>query len=183
MNNNIIPTLALIVAAGIFFFYVNPTWSGSITTMKSSIASDNKALAAAITYATQQNELAAARNAIDPADLARLATFLPSSVDNVGLILDLNALAARSGLALSSIDVMKNTVVTKSNNNGALALNNPVGSVNLALSAVGTYTALQTFLRGVETSQRLLDVRELVAKGSDTGVYTYQMKITLYWLR
>ena len=65
--------------------------------MKNSIASDNKALAAAITYATQQNELAAARNAIDPADLNRLVAFLPSSVDNVGLILDLNALAARSG--------------------------------------------------------------------------------------
>ncbi len=181
--NNIIPILALIVATSMFFFYVNPTWSGSIATMKSSIASNNKALAAAIIYAAQQNELATARNAIDPADLARLVAFLPSSVDNVGLILDLNALAARSGLTLSNIDVMTSAVVTKSNSDGALALNNPVGSVNLALSAVGTYTALQTFLRGVETSQRLLDVRELVAKGSDTGVYIYQMKITLYWLR
>ncbi len=150
--------------------------------MKNSIASDNKALAAAITYATQQNELAAARNAIDPADLNRLVAFLPSSVDNVGLILDLNALAARSGLALSNIDVMTTAVVSKGNDS-TLAPTNPVGSVNLALSAVGTYTALQAFLRGVETSQRLLDIRELVVKGSDTGVYTYQMKITLYWLR
>lgn len=183
MNNNVVPALALIVAIGIFFFYINPTWSGPIATMKASIASDNKALAAAITYATQQNQLADASNAIDPADINRLTVFLPSSVDNVSLILNLNALAARSGLALSSIDVMTNTVTTKSSNNGVLATNNPVGSVSLALSAVGTYSALQTFLRGVETSERLLDIRELVVKGSDTGVYTYQMKITLYWLR
>lgn len=182
MNNNVIPMAVLIVAIGIFFFYVNPTWSGPITSMKAAIASDDKALAAAITYAAQQNALATARNAIDPNDLSRLAAFLPSSVDNVGLILDLNALAARSGLALSNIDVMTNTVATKSGGSGALTVTNSTGSVNLALSAVGTYSALQTFLRGVEKSQRLLDVRELVVKGSDTGVYTYQMKIMLYWL-
>ena len=183
MNNNIIPALALIVAAGIFFFYVNPTWSGPIAAMKTAITSDDKALTAAITYATQQNELAAKRNTIDPADLTRLTTFLPSSVDNVGLILDLNALAARSGLTLSNIDVMTTAVAAKSGSDSVSAPTNPVGSVNLALTAVGTYTALQAFLRGIETSQRLLDVRELVVKGSDTGVYTYQMKITLYWLR
>lgn len=183
MNNNITPTIALVAAALILFFYVSPTWSDSIASRKATIASDDKALAAAITYATQQNQLAAARNAIDPDNLSRLATFLPSSVDNVGLILNLNALAARSGLALSNIDVLTNSVVSKPNAGTAPAMTNPVGSVNLTLSAIGTYTALQTFLRGVERSERLLDVRELVVKGSDTGVYTYQMKITLYWLR
>ncbi|MBI4088945.1 hypothetical protein HY415_02510 [Candidatus Kaiserbacteria bacterium] len=187
--NNAIPTLALMAAIGVFFFYVAPTWSGSIAEKKTSIAADEQALTAAIAYATQQNELAAARNAIDPANLARLTALLPSSVDNVGLILDLNALAARSGLALSNIDVLANAAASPDgaspNATGASPQTaaNSVGSVDLSLTAVGTYTALQTFLRGVETSERLLDVQELLVKGSDTGVYTYQMKITLYWLR
>jgi|SRR3989344_3128052 len=183
--NNSISTLALMATIGIFFFYVAPTWSGSIAEKKASIVTDEQALTAAIAYATQQNQLAAARNAIDPANLARLTRFLPSSVDNVGLILDLNALAARSGLALSNIDVLAGPSSSGSTNQGALpdATANPVGSVDLSLTAVGTYTALQTFLRGVETSERLLDVQELLVKGSDTGVYTYQMKISLYWLR
>jgi len=55
--------------------------------------------------------------------------------------------------------------------------------VDLSLSAIGTYTALQNFLRGVEKSVRLLDIKDIVVKGSDTGVYTYQMKLRLYWLR
>lgn len=176
MNSNVIPVFALTVAAGIFFFYVSPTWSGSIATMKASVVSDNKALSAAVTYAAQQNELADARNKIDPADLARLATFLPSSVDNVGLILDLNALTARSGLTLSSIDVAPSVA-------GSVESTDPVGSVDLALSTVGTYTALKAFLHSVEMSERLLDIRELSVKGSDTGVYSYSMKISLYWLR
>jgi len=180
MNNNIIPTLALAVALGIGLAYVMPTWSGSISSTRTVIAADDQALAAATTYATQQNELAAARNAIDPADLARLAALLPDSVDNVGLILDLNALAARSGLSLANVDVLTTSPAAAAS---ASAGTNPVGSVDLSLSAVGTYSSLVTFLHGVEKSRRLLDVRDIVVKGSDTGVYTYQMKITLYWLR
>lgn len=189
MNSRILPILALMVAVGIFFVYVTPTWSGSIATTKATIASDDQALTAATEYANQQNELATARSAIDPTNLTRLATFLPDSVDNVGLILDLNALAARSGLSLSNIDVTTNAAASTGSTNpnsagalGAVAAS-PVGSVDLSLSAVGTYTALQTFLGGVEKSERLLDVRDLVVKGSDTGVYIYQMKVRIYWLR
>lgn len=188
MNSRILPTFALMFSVGIFFAYVNPTWSGSIVAAKAIIASDDQALAAARIYANQQNELAAARNAIDPADLTRLAIFLPNSVDNVGLILDMNALAARSGLSLSNIDVAKNSASTGSTNVNAagalsVAATSPVGSVDISLSAVGTYTALKTFLSGVEKSERLLDVQDLAIRGSDTGVYTYQIKLRLYWLR
>ncbi|MDD2657497.1 MAG: type 4a pilus biogenesis protein PilO [Candidatus Pacebacteria bacterium] len=180
MNSRLLPTLALFVAAGIFFVYVNPTWSGSITDTKAKIALDNQALDAARQYAAQQNVLADARDAIDASSLERLSTFLPDSVDNVGLILDLNALAARSGLSLANIDVVTNDIPgTKT----APAATSPVGSVNLSLSAVGTFSALQTFLIGVERSARLLDIQDVVVKGSDTGVYTYQMTLRLYWLR
>lgn len=186
MNERIIPVVALLIAVGIFFAYVSPTWSGSIADTKNAIAFDDEALAAAQLYTAQQNSLATSRNAIDPAYLARLSTFLPDSVDNVGLILDLNALAARSGLSLSNIDVVSNvaSAANASMNQGLPAAGaSPVGSVDLTLSAVGTYPALQAFLVGVERSARLLDVRDVVVKGSDTGVYNYQMALRLYWLR
>ena len=51
------------------------------------------------------------------------------------------------------------------------------------LSAVGTYPSLKSFLAGVERSARLLDVQSLSVKGSETGVYTYEIKLRLYWLR
>ncbi len=183
MNSRILPLFALFVSIGIFFGYIHPTWTGGIALTKAAIASDDQALAAASAYTAQQNTLIAARNAIDPTDLARLATFLPDSVDNVGIILDLNALAARSGLALSNVDV-KSSSNSSNTANGALPVSaNPVNSVDLSLSGSGTYTAFQAFLVGVEKSQRLLDVRDLVVKGSDTGIYTYQMTLRLYWLR
>lgn len=184
MNDRILPLIALLASIGIFFGYVNPTWSGSIATTKDAIALDDQALAAAADYAKQQNTLASARNEIDTADLDRLDSFLPDSVDNVGLILDLNALAARSGFSLANIDVLSSTAGAAAPQGGLPdAQMNPVGSVDLSLSAVGTYAASQAFLSGVERSARLLDIRDIVVKGSDTGVYNYQMVLRFYWLR
>jgi Tfp pilus assembly protein PilO len=190
MNSRILPSIALMIAIGIFFGYVNPTWKGSIAEIKSAIESDKQALAAADDYIAKQNALASARNAIEPDNLARLSVFLPDSVDNVGLILDINALAARSGLSLSNIDVVTNESDRSDNSNRSIGIGglqssklNPVGSVDLSLSAVGTYSSLQAFLIGLENSARLLDVNDLVVKGSETGVYSYKMTVRLYWLR
>ena len=186
MNNRIPPLIALAVAAGVFFMYVSPTWSGTIADTKVAINSDDKALEAASEYTAQQNELASARNEIDPENLARLSTFLPDSVDNVGLILDLNALASRSELSLSNIDVIKNDIGSSNHlSTGALPATgvSPVGSIDLSLSAVGTYTAFRAFLAGVEKSARLLDVLDVTVKGSDNGIYSYKMTLRLYWLR
>jgi hypothetical protein len=191
MNSRILPIVALFAAVGIFFGYVNPAWSGTIADTKAAIALDDQTLAAADEYARKQDALATARAAIDPANLTRLSVLLPDSVDNVGLILDLNALAARSKLSLSNVDVITtNSGANKGASSNATAPGtsplgdqNPVGSVNLSLSAVGTYSALQSFLSGIERSARLLDVQDLVVRGSDTGVYAYQMILRLYWLR
>lgn len=183
--NRVLPLIALAVAVGIFFAYVNPTWSGSIAVARDAIALDDSALAAAEEYAARQNELASERATLDPENLERLATLLPDSVDNVGLILDINALAARSGISLANIDVATVDGGAKSGAPGALPVitANPIGSINLSLTALGTFSAFQTFMDGIERSARLLDVQDIVVKGSDTGVYTYQVTLRLYWLR
>lgn len=191
MNSRVLPSLAIILSVGIFFAYVKPTWSGPIQETKAAIAYDDQALAAASAYSAKQNALASERNAIDQDNLNRLSTFLPDSVDNVGLILDINALSARSGFSLTKIDVLKSDSSTSVNASKTLAQAgtlpvsraNPIGSVDLSLSAVGTYTALQAFLVGIEKSARLIDIRDIVVKGSATGVYTYQITLRLYWLR
>lgn len=189
MNNRTLPSIAFVVAIIIFFGYVNPTWTGSISKARASIASDNAALKSAQEYIAKRNQLASARDKVDPSMRAKLITFLPNSVGNVRIILDLNALAARSKLSVTNIDVITNG---KRNVNDGLRANinpasasdlTPVSSVDLSLSAVGTFSSLQTFLSGVERSERLLDVHDLVIKGSNTGVYRYNMTIRIYWLR
>lgn len=181
MNSRVLPIIAILLAVLIFFFYVRPTWNGPVADANAAIALDNDALASAKDYQKEQTDLTAKQNAIDPESLKRLAIFLPDSVDNVRLILDLNALAARSGVSLTNIDVSTNAAAQDPTAVGAHS--DPTGSVSLSFSALGTYSSLQTFLTRVETSERLLDVQSVSIKGSDTGVYTLEMSIRLYWLR
>jgi hypothetical protein len=188
MSSRVLPIFAILIAVGIFFAYINPVWTGPIAATKDAIAKDNQALTSAAEYKTRENQLASARDAIDPGNLARLTTLLPDSVDNVGIILNINALAARSGILLSNVDVAANNsdgspASGNSNSGPSLTSVNPVGSVDLSLSAVGTYAALQTFLTGIEKSARLLDIRDVLVTGSDSGVYNYHMIMRLYWLR
>ena len=178
MNNSVVSTFVLIVALAIFFLYVSPTWSGPIAATNAAIAADDQALVAATQYFAQESSLTDASNAIDPNDLSRLTVFLPDSVDNVGLILDLTTLAAKNGLSLSNIDVAS----SPASGGPAAAGTNPVGSVDMSLSAIGTYAALQNFLIAVEKSERLLDMQKLSIAGSDTGVYSYGMTLRIYWL-
>jgi Tfp pilus assembly protein PilO len=187
MNSRILPLLALMISVGIFFAYIKPTWSGPIADTKTAIAQNDSALKAAKKYNETKNALASEYNSIDQEALARLSTFLPDSVNNVSLILDINALAARSGLSLSSIDVISNsgdsTKNTAPNSTLPVSRADPVGSIDLSLTATGTYNALQEFLVGIEKSARLLDVLDIIVSGSNVGVYTYKMTVRLYWLR
>lgn len=175
------PIFALFLAAVLFFAYVNPTWNGTIADTQAAIKSDDAALVSAQEYNKKKEVLAQQYNDMDPTSLKRLNALLPDSVDNVGLILSLNALADSSGLVLSNVDV---SAGTSADSSGSLSANtSPVNSIDLSLAATGSYGSFQKFLDGVERSQRLLDVRNINVTGSNTNQYTYQMTIRLYWLR
>jgi len=187
MNNRLFAFLALLLSIFIFFVYAEPIWSSDIAKNKVAIESNTQALAAAQKYTERENKLIAERDAIDPAKRASLETLLPNTADNVQMVLDLNALAAQSGLTLSSIDVAGGAsgAATREDTGGLDGSEavNPVSSLDIALSVSGTYSAFQRFLEGVEKSQRLVDVRDLTVTGATTGLYTYQMTLRIYWLR
>ena len=184
MTGRILPFLALAISAGIIFAYIQPTYSGTIAETQAAIKGNAAAIAAAEAYKEKENELALKKSEIQEEDITRLEALLPDSVNNVQVILDLNALASRSGVTLSDIDV-----TTSSRGSGAqsdspeVTTQGPIGSVDLTLTAIGTYQSFRTFLSGIEYSVRILDVSTLSVKGSDTGVYSYKMAIRLYWLR
>lgn len=181
MNNRVLALIALILAVALFAAYVNPTWNNDIADTKSAIASSDAALKAALEYLAQEEQLIKQRDAIDPASLQRLNTFLPNAVDNVGLILSLNAISAQYGLSISSIDVSSKT--SGAQEKVAFGVKaSPVSSVDMTLTAVGSYVAFQSFLAGVERSVRLLDVQDVSITSTDSGLYTYNMTIRLYWL-
>lgn len=196
--SRILPLLALVFAIGLFFLYVKPTFSGPIAATRTQIASYNDALAAADRFQQKEAQLTQQRAQIPADSLARLNDFLPDGVDNVQLILDLDALAARSGITLSDFNTAGNNVTTGTApaatpttpastiptlGQQGLSSGDPTDSLSLTFKATGTYAAFRTFLAGMENSLRPLDVTDLQVTQSDTGVYSYAVTTRIYWLR
>lgn len=199
----LLPFIVIAFAIALFFLYVKPTYSGPIHDTRAQIASYNDALAAADRFQQKEAQLTQERAQIPADSLARVSEFLPDGVDNVQLILDLDALAARSGVTLSDFSTVGavNGAGASANpqpannstpSSGAtistlgqagLSSNSPVDSIQLTFKATGTYSAFRGFLAGMENSLRPLDVTDLKITQSDTGVYTYNVTVRIYWLQ
>ncbi len=183
MITRLLPVVFVIAAIGLFAGYIHPTYTGDITTVSAEIENYKLALESAERFKQKEVQLASEKEQISSDQLLRLETFLPDSVDNVQLILDLNSLAARSGIQLSDFDIAQSEEDENSFDSSQLAPQTPYDSLDLSVSAVGSYPAFRTFLAGVENSLRPLDVVEVIVKDSATGVYTYEVTFRLYWLR
>jgi hypothetical protein len=187
MIGRILPVILLLIALGIFVGYINPAYTKGILPLQSQIRAYDSTLAAAADFNRKEATLASERNAIPADSIARLYAFLPDGVDNVQLILDLNALAARSGIKLSNFDIKTNSPSSPGSNQSAGALPLQSGAkatefLDVTVKATGTYGAFRTFLHGVELSLRPLDLVQMSLGTSANGVYTYDLTFRIYWL-
>jgi hypothetical protein len=183
MIEKILPIGALLIAVAIFFGYINPTYNNSIVKLQEQIGRYDSALVQANKFTQRETELRNQREAISPENLARLEAYLPDNVNNVQLILDLDALANRSGMKLTGF-----TITDPSADRKGAALDTPLHSataidyIDISVPATGTYTSFRTFLASAEHSLRPLDITNLSVTDSDTGVYTYTFTFRIYWL-
>ncbi len=188
MITRLLPFLLILLAVGIFFGYLNPTYTGPVAALTTEIKGYDSALAAADEFNQKESKLAAQKSAIPSDALARLQEYLPDSIDNVQLILDLNSLAARAGVQLGNFEVDGQNTGTPAPGFASVSQNLPLqsgSSIDLyqaSMSGSGSYSAFRSFLNAAENSLQPLDLVELNLKDSPTGIYTYQMTFRFYAL-
>lgn len=183
----IISVVALAVGGGIFFLYTQPRFD-SIRATAAEVGQYDQALERAAELQSLKQSLLSRYNAFNPADVERLQKLLPDHVDNVRLVLDLDSLASRHGLALQNVVISNPT--TGRENGGAIAA---VGeslqkydSLTLKFATQGTYPNFKAFLQDIETSLRVVDLVELrLTRESSQGEpqYRYDITIKTYWLK
>ncbi len=192
MMSKALPILFLLIAGGIIAGYVHPTVTGDIAAATVEIKKYDAALKAAARYEQKQAQLATEQQALPEDGVDRLEQYLPDNVDNVQLILDLDGLASRSGLTITNFNttesvtsVTGDSVETDAEPTGRLVLldpSKPYESLDLSITASGSYAQMRSFLDGVESSLRPLDLTSLQLLDTPTGIYRYQMTFRLYWL-
>lgn len=181
MMSRLVPFALILIAIGLFFGYVKPTWQGPIRLLEEDIATFKRTLAAADDFREKLTELDAKSEQIPKSGLDRLEVFLPNGTDNISLILDLTELAEQTNIEITAFDTPEPAAEGDSSDTD-LGSSSTYESLEMTLTAEGTYADFRTFLDAVERSLRPLDVVGISIANSETGVYEYQVIVKFYWL-
>jgi Tfp pilus assembly protein PilO len=122
-------------------------------------------------------------NSFDTASLQKLDRMLPGNIDNMKLIIEIDALSNALGLS------MKDISVEEEKDEGLGSQAKPFGAVKLSLSLSGPYGEFVPFLERLEKNLRIIDVTSVSFTGSAeatediSDVYDYEVELTTYWLK
>ncbi len=190
MNKRIIIILELIAIIGLYFWYIQPTYSGPIQTINKNIASEHANKISIQQYIQHKTQLTQKQNNIPALDLSRLSNMLPSSNNTMHFLLNLNALALRSGFIINKFNIdnqnnnqQSNTIQTQQK---------IYRTFIVGISGEGTYASFRQFLDSLERSLRLVDVISISIKNNNinttsdtdkqTALYNYSLTLQIYWI-
>lgn len=180
----ILSIILILAASAGFVLYVNPML-GEVRELRAQSGEYQSVISNAQELERVRDSLLKTYNQISDADRDRLQTMLPTSPENVSLILELNAAAERSGLLLQNVKVIDSDDRATRQRTPALAsLPQDVGLVQLEISVVGPYAAFTAFARDIEQNARLIDIGKVAFIALDDKTsYQYTIGLRTYWLR
>jgi len=195
MNRNTTATILIVLAIGIYFT-VTDRMLNSAKSVKAVDDQYTSAIANAEKLISLRDKVTKDYNNLSAADKDKLDKMIPSSVDNIRLIIDMNNIASRDGLALSGIHASAPNTKNASTNNaaGTIVTGSPVSggpvisapsldTVTVNFSVTATYQQFLQFMQDLESNLRIMDVTHLTLSANDSGNYTYSVELKTYWLR
>ncbi|HEX7724437.1 MAG TPA: hypothetical protein VF438_01725 [Candidatus Paceibacterota bacterium] len=192
MNRNLLATIFIIAAIGIYF-----TITKSMVADAQQVKADNaelvKALQSADLIIKTRTDVTQKYQQISEENRNRLDKMIPSAVDNIRLVIDLNNIALQNHFALSDV---KAVVPSTNNSPGHAAvaagsassfgssLSDPVlDKVQVSFSAVTTYEQFIAFMQSIESNLRIMDLTHLAVSANADGTYAFTAQYQTYWLR
>lgn len=196
MVRGILSLVGLGLAVGIFLLYTQPTYLG-VQSKRAEIERYNQALDKAAELQQLKQSLLSRYNAFDPNDIDRLHKLLPDHVDNVRLVLDLDNLAGKHGMALQNVVISspEDAEAAKGAVGTVGASKQKYGSLMLKFTTHSVYSNFVTFIEDLEASLRIVDLVALSLSQDDGSViagrkapgseptYRYDITLKTYWLR
>ncbi len=186
MNRNITAVILIVLAAGIYLTVTQSMWNDA---KEAKAVNDQylSAIANAARLVSVRDKVLHDYNNVSQADRDRLDKMLPSTVDNIRLIIDLNNIAVQHGISLKGIRATAassgggaSVAVTKDASGiGAPTLD----TVDVAFSVTAPYQQFLSFMQDLESDLRIMDVKHLSVAAADNGSYGFNVTLKTYWLR
>jgi len=183
---NITSILLVVTAIALFSYYIDPTYK-EIGTLRAQEAEFAEALENTEKVQDLRNELQTKYNSFSQEDREKLEKLLPDSVDNVRLIIEIDAIASRHNMEFENVQ----TTDTRSRSAPSPIASGAIGAEAqrryaespLSFTVLGEYDDFLNFLRDIERSLRIMDITNVeVDPEGESGKYAYDIKLRTYWL-
>lgn len=194
----ILPSIIIILTSlGLFFFYIDPEYK-KVKALQAEFEQNKKILDIASKLDSKKSDLNTKFNQISQVEKSELEKLLPDTVDNVRLIIDMNNIAEKFGIIIRDISinskdsdvVEKRSITQKSNFDGVLKENSikyvdtsKVGIISFSFSVSAKYEVFLEFLKQLEESLRLVDIRSIEINRGSGVFYDYRVTLDTYWLK
>ncbi len=195
---SITPIIIIVISVTLFFIFVNPLY-GDVKDLRTDVDSYNQALSHSTELQKVRDDLVNSFNSISKDNKDKLVKFLPNTVDNIELILEIQQIAGSHGMSLTNItfEPPKNTEEEKDAQgrpivqaSGDPSMAKPYGVFDLEFKTKAHYDTMVSFLKDLEKNLRVVDITSMSfivpnTKGEnvDPFLFDYDIKIKTYWLK
>lgn len=206
----LLPLLFIIVAVTVFLGVTNPVYL-DIQNLTVEADSYNEALANSKRLQARRDELTETYNGFSRQSVEALEIMVPNSVDNIGLIQEIQRMALRLGIVIKNVNFDPNQVEPEDGEfeegvedetpgtstqpvqtiarRGAVETNGLYDTFLLEFTIEGSYSDFVTFLQELEKNLRIVDIsninftaNSLDSDGNFSDVYDYTFTTKTYRL-
>ncbi|MBX4195667.1 type 4a pilus biogenesis protein PilO [Candidatus Parcubacteria bacterium] len=173
--------ILLLVSVGLFYTFISPHYE-KVDVLKKQSDQYKNILGNVAELTKIRQDLDVKYQNTPATEIARLEKIVPDNVDTVNLAMNFDAIAARYGISIKSIRTVDNkddagTSIMQSGQQKSY------DTVTVSFSFITTYQNFRKFMQDVEQSLRIIDVKSLAFKTSESGIYEFQITIETYWLK
>lgn len=202
----LLPILFIIVAIALFIGITNPVYV-DIQSLNAQAQSYDEALANSKRLQQKRDELTQTYNSFSRQSVEALEIMVPDSVDNIGLIQEIQRMALRLGIVVKNVnfdpsqvdredeELEEGEVVNQPSNNQTLPrretveTNGMYDTFLLEFTIEGSYSDFVRFLQELEKNLRIVDISNinftatsLDSSGNFSDVYDYTFTTKTYRL-
>lgn len=192
------PILFILISVAAFLLGVNPFFN-DIKILKADITKYNTALSNSTNLQKSEDALIRSYNNVNAEDKDKLNKMLPSTVNNIQFILELERIANLHNMPIKDVkfnplnnadtpsDSNSNVVASEKNNE-----DKPYGTFPISFVTEGDYNSFMLFLKDIEKNLRIVDIKSISFFVSDPNTtkdlssqnnYRYTLEVETYWLK
>ncbi len=176
---SILSYIILTLSIGYAFIY-SPM--GNLTALLDQKQKYNDSLEMVSNIENKKDELLTKFDTISDTDKKSIETILPSSLDFVRLISQIDAVAAKYGI---SIDKISSKEISSPAGESTEETQPPKSyqSAIIGFSFIASYDKFNAFMDDLEKSLRILDIRSVKLGIQKDEIYSYSVEFETYWLK